>query len=261
MSGPPVLIEHIDNVCVITLNRPAQRNAVDRPTADAMRKAFEDFDNNPALHVAILTGAGGNFCAGADLSALGDPQRRNEIDAQGSGPGPMGPTRLAMSKPVVAAVSGYAVAGGLELAVWCDMRVMERSAIFGVFCRRWGVPLIDGGTVRLPRLIGQSHAMDMILTGRPVGAEEALAMGLANRVVDDGQALTAAMTLAKQIATFPQACLRADRLSALQQWEHPMADALRQEGAGGYPVVFEEALQGAERFREGAGRHGHFESE
>ena len=259
MTEQPVITETRDDLFIITLNRPEKRNAVDRPTADALRTAFETFERNADLKVAILTGAGGNFCAGADLSALSDPQRRNEIDETGSGPGPMGPTRMLLSKPVIAAVSGFAVAGGLELALLCDLRVAETSATFGVFCRRWGVPLIDGGTVRLPRLIGHSRAMDMILTGRPVAADEALQIGLTNRVGADGTALDEAITLARQIAAFPQQCLQADRLSAYQQWDLPQEEALRREGAGGYPVVFEEAIGGAERFRRGAGRHGTFE--
>lgn len=259
MAHATVLTDRHDDILVVTLNRPEVRNAVDRPTADALRLAFEQFEQDDSLSVAILRGEGGNFCAGADLAALSDPQRRNQIDAAGSGPGPMGPTRLPLSKPVIAAVSGYAVAGGLELALWCDLRVAEESAVFGVFCRRWGVPLIDGGTVRLPRLIGQSRAMDMMLTGRPVDATEALAIGLANRVVADGNALKAAREMARQIAAFPQRCLRADRQSALQQWQLPEADALQLEGAGGYPVVFEEALAGAQQFASGKGRHGEFE--
>lgn len=259
MAHATVLTDRHDDILVVTLNRPEVRNAVDRPTADALRLAFEQFEQDDSLSVAILRGEGGNFCAGADLAALSDPQRRNQIDAAGSGPGPMGPTRLPLSKPVIAAVSGYAVAGGLELALWCDLRVAEESAVFGVFCRRWGVPLIDGGTVRLPRLIGQSRAMDMMLTGRPVDATEALAIGLANRVVADGNALKAALEMARQIAGFPQRCLRADRQSALQQWQLPEADALQLEGAGGYPVVFEEALAGAQQFASGKGRHGEFE--
>lgn len=259
MSQATVLTERKEGILIVTLNRPEVRNAVDRPTADALRQVFEEFDQDDALSVAILQGSGGNFCAGADLGAMSDPQRRNQIDEQGSGPGPMGPTRLILSKPVIAAVSGYAVAGGLELALWCDLRVAEENAVFGVFCRRWGVPLIDGGTVRLPRLIGQSRAMDMILTGRAVDAQEALSFGLTNRVSEAGGALGAAIDLAQQIAAFPQRCLRADRTSALKQWQQSEPDALRQEGAGGYPVVFEEALAGAARFKSGKGRHGEFE--
>jgi enoyl-CoA hydratase/carnithine racemase len=259
MSESPVITEIEGEVLTITLNRPEKRNAVDGPTATALRRAFEAFAADDSLKVAILAGSGGNFCAGADLSAIGDPALRNAIEPEGGGPGPMGPTRMLLDKPVIAAVSGYAVAGGLELALWCDLRVAERSAVFGVFCRRWGVPLIDGGTVRLPRIVGQGRALDMILTGRPVGADEALAMGLANRVVADGEALSAARELAKEIAAFPQRCLRADRLSSYRQWDQPLAQALAEEGAGGYPVVFAEALAGAERFAGGAGRHGRFD--
>ena len=259
MSQATVLTERRNDILIVSLNRPDVRNAVDRPTAEALRQTFEEFEQDDALRVAILQGMGGNFCAGADLGALSDPQRRNQVEPDGSGPGPMGPTRLALSKPVIAAINGYAVAGGLELALWCDLRVADNSATFGVFCRRWGVPLIDGGTVRLPRLIGHSRAMDMILTGRPVTADEAYQFGLANRVVSDGNALQAAVALAQQIAGFPQACLRADRQSALRQWSCTEGDALQQEGAGGYPVVFEEALSGAARFRSGKGRHGEFE--
>ena len=246
-------------VCTITLHRPECRNAVDGPAAAALRQAFEAFEADASLAVAVLTGGGGQFCAGADLKALGDPARSLAIEPQGIAPGPMGPTRMAFSKPVIAAVEGHAVAGGLELALMCDLRVAARSAVFGVFCRRWGVPLIDGGTVRLPRLVGMGRALDLILTGRPVDAAEALALGLANRVVDDGQALPAAQALARQIAGFPQACLRADRASAFSQWDLPLAQALRQEGAGGFPVIRAEALAGAARFAAGAGRHGEFE--
>ena len=245
-------------VATVVLNRPHCRNAVDGPTAAALRAAFEAFEADDALAVAVLTGAGGHFCAGADLVALGDPARANVITPDGRGHGPMGPTRMAFAKPVIAAVEGHAVAGGLELALMCDLRVAARGATFGVFCRRFGVPLIDGGTVRLPRLIGMGRALDLILTGRPVDADEALAMGLANRVVADGEALPAAQALARQIAAFPQRCLRADRTSAFAQWDLPMAEALRREGAGGYPVVEAEAQAGAARFAAGAGRHGRF---
>ncbi|MBW0148466.1 crotonase/enoyl-CoA hydratase family protein [Marinobacter arenosus] len=258
MTEQPVLTSLTEGILTITLNRPSQRNAVDRPTANALRRAFTECEENEAVKVAVLTGAGGNFCAGADLTALDDPDRRNEIDPHGTGHGPMGPTRMQLSKPVIAAVSGYAVAGGLELALMCDLRVADSSAVFGVFCRRWGVPLIDGGTVRLPRIVGHGHAMDMILTGRPVTADEALSMGLANRVVPDGTALDAAQTLARTIAGFPQRCLLADRASAIRQWDLSTHDALATEGAAGYPVVFEEAIDGARKFREGAGRHGQF---
>jgi enoyl-CoA hydratase len=243
-------------VATITLSRPGCRNAVDGPTALALRQAFEAFAADDRLHVAVLTGANGHFCAGADLAALGDPARRNHAEPTGQGPGPMGPTRTAWSKPVIAAVEGYAVAGGLELALMCDLRVAARSAVFGVFCRRWGVPLIDGGTVRLPRIVGQGRALDMILSGRAVAADEALAFGLANRVVEDGQALAMAQALAREIAAFPQLCLRADRASALAQWDLDLPTALQREGAGGWPVLAAEAAAGAARFAAGAGRHG-----
>lgn len=243
-------------VLTITLSRPACRNAVNGPTALALRGAFEAFETDASLRVAVLTGAGGQFCAGADLKAMADPASRNVIEATGHAPGPMGPSRMVLSKPVLAAVEGHAVAGGLELALMCDLRVAARSAVFGVFCRRWGVPLIDGGTVRLPRIVGQARALDMILTGRAVSADEALAFGLANRVVDDGQALAAAQALAAEIAAFPQRCLRADRASALAQWDWPLAQALAHEGAGGFEVVAAEGLAGAARFAAGAGRHG-----
>ncbi len=244
------------SVATITLCRPESRNAVDGPTARLLLEAFERFVADDTLHVAVLTGSGGQFCAGADLKALADPARRNAVEPTGTAAGPMGPTRMELPKPVIAAVEGFAVAGGLELALLCDLRIGARSAVFGVFCRRWGVPLIDGGTVRLPRVVGQARALDMILTGRPVGAEQALAIGLANRVVDDGQALAEAQLLARQIAAFPQRCLRADRASALAQWDHDLASALQREGAGGWPVIAAEAAAGAARFAAGAGRHG-----
>jgi enoyl-CoA hydratase len=255
-SLPSVTTRCDGAVTTITLHRPECRNAVDGPTALALRLAFEAFEADASQCVAVLHGGGGHFCAGADLAGLGDPARANTITVDGSGPGPMGPTRIAFSKPVIAAIEGYAVAGGLELALMCDLRVAARGAIFGVFCRRWGVPLIDGGTVRLPRTVGMGRALDMILTGRAVGAEEALAFGLANRVVDDGQALAAALALAQQIAAFPQLCLRADRTSAFAQWSLPLADALQREGAGGHPAVAAEGVVGAARFAGGAGRHG-----
>jgi enoyl-CoA hydratase len=254
----PVRTEAQGPVRIITLDRPERRNAVDGPTALALRAAFEAFEADDTALVAVFTGAGGQFCAGADLHALGDPARRNPVEPTGHGPGPMGPTRMTFAKPVIAAVEGYAVAGGLELALMCDLRVAARSAVFGVFCRRWGVPLIDGGTVRLPRIVGMGRALDMILTGRPVAADEALAMGLATQVVDDGQALAAAIALAQTLAAFPQQCMRADRASAHAQWDLPLAQALQQEGAGGYPVVQAEAVAGAARFAGGAGRHGRF---
>lgn len=260
MSSEAVLVETAGAVCTIVLNRPEKRNAVDRGTATLLREAFEAFERDAALRVAVLWGAGGTFCAGADLTALGDPARRNEIDAEGRGPGPMGPTRMRLGKPMIAAVAGHAVAGGLELALLADLRVVEQSAVFGVFCRRWGVPLIDGGTVRLPRIVGHGRALDLILTGRAVDANEALQIGLANRVVPDGQARAAAESLAHQIARFPQRCLLADRLSSYRQWDLDFETALREEGSAGYPVVFEEALAGAARFAAGAGRHGEFDA-
>jgi enoyl-CoA hydratase len=252
----PVLVRREAAVTIVTLHRPERRNAVDGPTATALREAFVAFEADTSARVAVLTGGSGQFCAGADLTVLNDPARANRVAPGGGGPGPMGPTRMHFTKPVIAAIEGYAVAGGLELALMCDLRVAARSAVFGVFCRRWGVPLIDGGTVRLPRLIGMGRALDLILTGRAVAADEALAIGLANRVVDDGQALAAAVELAQQLAAFPQACMNADRASALASWGLPMAEALQREGAGGYAAVFEEGLAGAARFAAGAGRHG-----
>ncbi|WP_307604257.1 crotonase/enoyl-CoA hydratase family protein [Variovorax boronicumulans] len=245
-------------VCTLTLNRPHKRNAVNGIVAAELREAFERFEADDALRVAILTGAGGHFCAGADLGAVGNPDERNELDPEGGGSGPMGPTRMALSKPLIAAVNGYAVAGGLELALLADLRVADDDAVFGVFCRRWGVPLIDGGTVRLPRIVGMGRALDMILTGRPVSATEALAMGLVNRVTPPGGALAAARELALQIAAFPQQCMLTDRRSAYEQWDLPLAEALRREGAQGVPIVFAEGEAGAARFAGGAGRHGTF---
>jgi len=246
-------------VLTIAMNRPEQRNAVDGPMAAELLRAFERFETDAALRVAILWGAGGHFCGGADLKAIGDLERRNALDPLGGRDAPMGPTRLALSKPLIAAVSGYAVAGGMELALLADLRVVERNAIFGVFCRRWGVPLIDGGTVRLPRVIGMGRALDLILTGRPVLADEALAIGLANRVVAPGEALAAAQALARELAAFPQECLLTDRRSAYAQWDLPLAEALRQEGARGVDIVFREGVAGAAKFAQGAGRHGAFE--
>ena len=239
-------------VTTVILDRPHARNAVDGPTAMALYEAFDAFDRDEDASVAVLWGDHGTFCAGADLKAIGTPESN---PAHRSGPGPMGPTRMILSKPVIAAVSGYAVAGGLELALWCDLRVVEEDAVFGVFCRRWGVPLIDGGTVRLPRLIGHSRAMDMILTGRAVDAHEALAMGLANRVVPNGQSRSAAEELAAELARLPQGCMRSDRLSALHQWGHSQAEALDFE-FGSLARVAAESIDGARRFAEGAGRHG-----
>jgi enoyl-CoA hydratase len=245
-----------DAVLVVTIDRPHARNAVDRPTAKALADAFRAFDADGELAVAVLTGAGGTFCAGADLKAVATGQG-NRVAPDGDGP--MGPTRMMLSKPVIAAIEGHAVAGGLELALWCDLRIAARSAVFGVFCRRFGVPLIDGGTVRLPRLIGASRAMDMILTGRAVGAEEAFAFGLANRVVDDGTALDAAIALAKQIAAFPQTCLRHDRESALGQWSLTEDQAIAAELVLGQATLASgEAVAGAARFSRGEGRSGRF---
>ncbi len=248
----PVRVERNGPVTTVILNRPEVRNAVNGPTAAALHAAFVDFDHDDTASVAVLWGDGGNFCAGADLKAFGTPQA-NAVHP--TGPGPMGPSRMALSKPVIAAVSGYAVAGGLELAIWCDLRVVEEDAVFGVFCRRWGVPLIDGGTVRLPRLIGQSRAMDMILTGRGVKADEALTIGLANRVVRTGQARRAAQELAAELAALPQECMRADRLSALGQWGVPEPEALDAEFAS-MDRVASGVVEGARRFAAGAGRHG-----
>ena len=245
-------------VCTITLNRPAKRNAVDGPTAAALLAAFERFEADDALRVAVLTGAGGHFCAGADLAMVSDPAARNVLDPEGQGPGPMGPSRMALSKPLIAAVNGYAVAGGLELALLADLRVADEDATFGVFCRRWGVPLIDGGTVRLPRIVGMGRALDMILTGRAVGTSEAQSMGLVNRVTAPGGALNAAQELALQIAAFPQLCMLADRASAYAQCDLPLAEALRDEGARGVPIVAAEGERGAARFAGGEGRHGDF---
>ena len=254
--GAGVRLERAEPIATIVIDNPAKRNAVDRAVATALRAAFAALEADDALRVAVLWGAGGTFCAGADLTALGDDARRNEVEPDGVGPGPMGPTRMVLTKPAIAAVSGYAVAGGLELALLCDLRVAEDDAVFGVFCRRWGVPLIDGGTVRLPRLIGLSRALDMILTGRAVGASEALQFGLANRVVPHGEARTAAEALAREIAAFPQRCMLTDRGSAYAAWNGDLRDSLRREGAAGYDVVFAEGAAGAARFAAGAGRHG-----
>ncbi len=253
---PDVLYATHGPVCVITLNRPAKRNAVHRPMAEALRAAFERFEADDALHVAVLQGAGGHFCGGADLGAVNDPELRNELDPEGGGSGPMGPTRMALSKPLVAAIDGYAVAGGLELALLADLRVAAADATLGVFCRRWGVPLIDGGTVRLPRVVGMGRALDLILTGRAVSADEALSMGLVNRVVPPGAAQAVALELAQQIAAFPQQCMLADRASCYAQWDLPLPEALRQEGQRGVPMVAAEGAAGAARFAQGAGRHG-----
>jgi enoyl-CoA hydratase len=257
----PVHVEKNGNICTVVLNRPEVRNAVDRPTADLLVEAFAAFDQDESLAVAVLWGAGGHFCAGADLKAVTSlsEQRVHRLEEDLSQPGPMGPSRMLLSKPVIAAVSGYAVAGGLELACWCDMRVVEETATFGVFCRRFGVPLIDGGTQRLPRLIGMSRALDMILTGRPVGAEEALGMGLANRVVPQGKAREEAERLAAQLAAFPQMCLRHDRQAAYRGFDLPFAEAMAVEFRLGLEVIRSgETLSGAARFAAGTGKHGKF---
>jgi len=244
-------------VAVVTIDRPQVRNAVDRATAGALADAFRRFDADESLAAAVLTGAGGAFCAGADLAALAEG-RGNRVAEDGDGP--MGPTRMLLAKPVIAAVEGPAVAGGLELALWCDLRVAARDAVFGVYCRRWGVPLIDGGTVRLPRLVGASHALDLILTGRGVSGEEALRMGLANRLVEPGTARAEACALAAQLARFPQRCLRSDRLSAYEQWSLDLPRAIANEMRLGMQVIASgETRAGAGRFAGGAGRHGHFD--
>ncbi|MFF2851013.1 crotonase/enoyl-CoA hydratase family protein [Streptomyces sp. NPDC058001] len=250
----PVRVERQEYVTTVVLSRPEARNAVDGPTAAELVAAFREFDADPTARVAVLWGEGGTFCAGADLKAIGT-ERGNRVAVDGDGP--MGPTRLRLSKPVIAAVSGHAVAGGLELALWCDLRVADEDAVFGVFCRRWGVPLIDGGTVRLPRLIGTSHAMDMILTGRPVPAPEAHAMGLANRLVPPGRSRAEAEALAAGIARFPQECLRGDRASVLEQEGQQEAAAMAGELRYGMGVLG-QSLEGAARFTSGAGRHGDF---
>jgi enoyl-CoA hydratase len=249
-----VRVERDGPVTVVTIDRPERRNAVDGPAADALASAFREFDRDPGASVAVLTGAGGAFCAGADLKALaaGDPLR-----VAGDGDGPMGPTRLRLAKPVLAAIEGPAVAGGLELAIWCDLRVAAEGATLGVLNRRFGVPLIDLGTIRLPRIVGHGRAMDLLLTGRAVGAAEALAMGLVNRVVPDGQALPAAVGLAHELAALPQAGLRNDRLSAIEQWDLPEPEAVANELRRGLATIASgEAAAGAAGFTEGRGRHG-----
>jgi len=254
VSAPSTTVhtETIGAVTVVTIDRPEARNAVDRPTAAALATAFRAFETDASQHVAVLTGAHGTFCAGADLKAFGT-ERANSVSTEGTGP--MGPTRMELAKPVVAAIEGYAVAGGLELALWCDLRVVASDATFGVFCRRWGVPLIDGGTVRLPRLIGHSRALDLILTGRAVDADEALAIGLANRVVAPGTARDAAVALAAEIARFPQTCLRLDRQSSYEQWSRPIDEALAAELVGGREAIRSGELA-VDRFVAGEGRHG-----
>ena len=254
-----VLIEKKECIFTVIINRPEVKNAVDGPTAAALADAFREFEKDDAFSVAVLCGIGNTFCAGADLKVFAslDKSRWNRLEPEGDGP--MGPSRMMLKKPVIAAISGYAVAGGLELALWCDMRVMEETAVLGVFCRRFGVPLIDGGTIRLPRLIGMSHAMDLILTGRPVEAIEAKNMGLANRIVPHGKSREAAEELATQIAKFPQMCMRSDRMSAYEQWGKSFDDALMNEFQRGMePLKKGEALQGATTFTKGVGKHGEF---
>ena len=251
-----LLLEKRGRIFVVTVNRPERRNAFNLEVAEKIYDAFKQFDADDTLDVAVLTGAGGNFCAGADLHALASGEKRPFLPEGDFAP--MGCTRLKLSKPVIAAVEGYAVAGGIEVACWCDMRVAAKSATFGVFCRRFGVPLVDLGTIRLPRLIGHSRAMDLILTGRPVNADEALTMGLANRVVEDGNALEAALQIAEQLSAFPQICMRADRLSAINQWSLDWDEATKAEMNGGLPAVQAEAIAGASRFSGGTGRHGKF---
>ncbi len=250
-----IRIERNDAITTVILDRPEVRNAVDRATAHELTAAFEEFERDESQQVAVLWGDHGTFCAGADLKAVAGGDF-NDVDPAGDGP--LGPTRRTLSKPVIAAVAGHAVAGGLELALWCDLRVAEESAVFGVFCRRWGVPLIDGGTVRLPRIIGQGRAMEMILTGRPISAQEALSWGLVNRVVPNGQSREAAEAWARELLKFPQSCMRHDRLSALEQWSLPMSDALRNEGEHGVHSLESESLDGAKKFAGGAGRGGAF---
>jgi len=253
-SEPPVRVTDDGAVRIVTIDRPDRRNAVDSVTAALLLEAFAAFDADESASVAVLTGARGCFCAGADLKALTEGDRRPVGD---DGPGPMGPTRLRLGKPVIAAIEGPAVAGGLELALWCDLRVAASDATLGVYCRRFGVPLIDLGTIRLPRLIGHSRAIDLILTGRGVDGAEAERIGLVNRVVEPGEALAAAVALAAELAALPQMCMRNDRLSALEQWDLPEDDAMRNEARRGRVVIASgETLAGAARFAAGAGRHG-----
>lgn len=262
-GAAPVLVERRGPVTLVTLQRSEARNAVDRETAHLLHQAFLAFEVDPAAAVAILTGAAGTFCAGADLKAVaaGRGNLLVPVSAEGTAapePGPLGPTRLTLSKPVIAAIEGHAVAGGLELALWCDLRVMAEDAVLGVFCRRFGVPLIDGGTVRLPRLIGLSRALDLVLTGRPVGAAEALAMGLVNRVAPAGAALAAAFELADALAAFPQTCLRADLVATRRAFEGNMGEALAREFEPALAVLKADGLGGAARFAAGVGRGGRF---
>ena len=251
-----VRIEKTGPVTTVILSRPEVRNAVDPATARALADAFRAFETDPEAKVAVFLGEHGTFCAGADLKAIARGDLRNHMSNVFEGDGPMGPTRMALSKPVIAAVAGYAVAGGLELALWCDLRVMEEDAILGVFNRRWGVPLIDGGTVRLPRLVGLGRALDLIITGRPVAAHEALSIGLVNRIVPKGKAREEAEKLAQEISLFPQKCLNTDRISAYTLWDLPLKEALRKEFERGFPMMEAEGRAGAGRFAGGAGRGG-----
>lgn len=253
-----VEIERNGPVTTVILNRPEVRNAVDNETAKALADAFRGFELDDEARAGVFWGNHGTFCAGADLKAVARGERTRRYEQGYAGDGPMGPSRLVLSKPVIAAVSGYAVAGGMELALWCDMRVMEEDAVFGVFCRRWGVPLIDGGTVRLPRLVGLSNALDLILTGRPVQAEEAKTMGLVNRIAPPGEARKMAEEIALQLAQFPQRCLATDRTSAYRSFDLDFDDAMRQEFENGMQVIQDEAIPGAQRFVDGKGRHGGF---
>jgi enoyl-CoA hydratase len=256
-----VLVEDRGPVRIITINRPDRRNAVDRATGGELFKVFQTFDCDSSVSVAVLTGAGGSFCSGFDLKSLKEAGTVGRVEKGGENdPGPMGPTRMVLSKPVIAAIEGHAVAGGMELALWCDLRVMADDAIFGIYCRRFGVPLVDGGTIRLARLIGQSRAMDLILTGRPVNAPESERIGLANRVVPSGAALAASLHLAQELSKFPQTCMRNDRLSLLQQWGMDHDQALRNETRIGFETINSgETLDGATRFSDGTGRHGAFD--
>ena len=244
-------------IAVVTIDRPEVRNAIDGSTAKQLAESFQNFESDNTLSVAVLTGADGTFCSGADLKAVSSDQNNLRVDLEGDGP--LGCTRMSLSKPVIAAVEGHAVAGGLELALWADLRVAANDAVFGVYCRRWGVPLVDGGTIRLPRLIGQSHANDMILTGRGVSGQEAFNMGLANRLCSPGMALSEALNLARQLAEFPQLCLRSDRRSSYEQWGMSFEDALQNETLLGRETIESgETREGATRFAQGAGRHGDF---
>ncbi len=256
MTEPLVNTERNGATFVVSINRPEKRNAVNRDTADALAQAFRDFEADDTAKVAVLAGEGGTFCAGADLSAIGTDST-NRFDPEGDGP--MGPSRMMLAKPVVAAIDGYAVAGGLELALWCDLRVMEEDATLGVFCRRWGVPLVDGGTVRLPRIVGTGRALDLILTGRAVGADEALSMGLVNRVVAKGQARAIAVALAEEIAAFPEVCMRHDRLSMYEGWGLEESAAMRIEFEHAKVSVRAEMAEAVARFVAGSGRHGSFD--